>query len=228
MAKCGYCDLEMTTATGCPAKVSHPHKSGQSRPPIPYGHETRYALLTVKPVGTPEERALQYQAECREKPCHDCNAVYGEFHHPGCDVEECPWCGKQALGCDCHPMSTDDSQSGRAEQERLSGMSDTDKDIYLEVEHRMTPEERSRFLEEVHEFNPRLRGAKVADVLAMMHDADSCLNLVEPATEKLADHPNADLIGPAAIAVWVLRHRYDLEDEKLLVRVKELLERCPS
>ncbi|MCU0727612.1 MAG: hypothetical protein MUE73_17780 [Planctomycetes bacterium] len=36
------------------------------------------------------------------RPCHDCAAARGEFHVPGCDVEECPACGGQMLGgCDC-------------------------------------------------------------------------------------------------------------------------------
>lgn len=33
--------------------------------------------------------------------CHDCAAVKGEYHLPGCDVEECPLCHGQALGCEC-------------------------------------------------------------------------------------------------------------------------------
>jgi hypothetical protein len=36
-----------------------------------------------------------------ERPCHDCGAVKGELHAPGCDVEECPVCHGQAFGCDC-------------------------------------------------------------------------------------------------------------------------------
>lgn len=34
-------------------------------------------------------------------PCHDCGAVYGQYHSSGCDVEQCPSCNGQALGCDC-------------------------------------------------------------------------------------------------------------------------------
>jgi hypothetical protein len=34
-------------------------------------------------------------------PCHDCRVIKGEFHVPGCDVEECPHCRHQLISCDC-------------------------------------------------------------------------------------------------------------------------------
>ena len=34
-------------------------------------------------------------------PCHDCRVVKGQLHVPSCDVEQCPACGGQAIGCDC-------------------------------------------------------------------------------------------------------------------------------
>jgi hypothetical protein len=34
-------------------------------------------------------------------PCHDCAVRRGQYHVPGCDVEECPRCHGQAIACDC-------------------------------------------------------------------------------------------------------------------------------
>lgn len=33
--------------------------------------------------------------------CHDCNVEHGGYHHPGCDMERCPRCGRQIVTCDC-------------------------------------------------------------------------------------------------------------------------------
>ena len=33
--------------------------------------------------------------------CPDCAAPFGQLHVPGCDGEECPSCGGQAISCDC-------------------------------------------------------------------------------------------------------------------------------
>jgi hypothetical protein len=55
-----------------------------------------------------EYGAITYGAEDEDwgaasgKNCGDCNCAPGRFHHAGCDVERCPRCGGQALGCDCH------------------------------------------------------------------------------------------------------------------------------
>ena len=41
-------------------------------------------------------------------PCHDCAVVKGQLHVPMCDVERCPACGGQALGCDCEYEDDED------------------------------------------------------------------------------------------------------------------------
>jgi hypothetical protein len=35
------------------------------------------------------------------RPCHDCAVIKGQLHLRGCDAEECPVCGGQAIACDC-------------------------------------------------------------------------------------------------------------------------------
>jgi hypothetical protein len=63
------------------------HRAGHKR--IKYGDET-----------WPKKAALhgEYKDFARY-PCHDCFALRGQYHCEGCDVEECPKCGGQLLGC---------------------------------------------------------------------------------------------------------------------------------
>jgi hypothetical protein len=54
---------------------------GQAYRRVPYGRETDGPL--------PE-------------PCHDCGVLHGQLHvELCCDMEECPRCGGQVIGCDC-------------------------------------------------------------------------------------------------------------------------------
>ena len=50
------------------------------------------------------------------RSCPDCGVVRGMLHVPGCDVEACPGCGSQAIGCGC------DRLEGEADVERMAAL----------------------------------------------------------------------------------------------------------
>ena len=62
-------------------------------------------ISSCRPDGK-EMARVRYGSEeddwgANERPCHDCYVIKGEFHVPGCDVERCPSCGGQIIGCEC-------------------------------------------------------------------------------------------------------------------------------
>lgn len=66
---------------------------------IKYGQEA-----WVDESGKPykDENGTPYDSlELSKDPCHDCGAIRGQYHCQGCDVEQCPRCGGQRLGCSC-------------------------------------------------------------------------------------------------------------------------------
>lgn len=82
MSVCTSCDREMKTATGCDVAKLDDFADGVVRARIKFGDE----LLVVP----------------GEEPCPDCGVHRGQFHHPGCDQEQCPRCERQLIGaCDC-------------------------------------------------------------------------------------------------------------------------------
>jgi hypothetical protein len=51
--------------------------------------------------GVVKERSVAHFGEPSGR-CHDCNAPHGTIHHAGCDVERCPICDLQLIGCAHH------------------------------------------------------------------------------------------------------------------------------
>ena len=81
-ALCKDCKQGMYESDGCREFII-PMINGNNLAPVKHGEETRADW------GSDGGR------------CHDCGAKVGKFHHPGCDVEECPKCGGQLIGCSC-------------------------------------------------------------------------------------------------------------------------------
>lgn len=75
---CEHCGQVELDSDGC--TVASVYCDGKIYKRIPYGDEA---------FTWPHER------------CHDCGALQGEYHHYGCDVEECPVCGEQMIDCGC-------------------------------------------------------------------------------------------------------------------------------
>lgn len=80
MAICDWCEREMTAAVSC--SVEALHLGGRRFPLRRNGQAIRHSPW---PVGR----------------CGDCGVGRGGFHHPGCDLAECPRCLGQLLSCDC-------------------------------------------------------------------------------------------------------------------------------
>jgi hypothetical protein len=54
---------------------------------------------TATEVEFPSGEILASIPNQKEDVCHDCCATRGKFHHPGCDMEQCPKCQGQIISC---------------------------------------------------------------------------------------------------------------------------------
>ena len=82
MAVCEWCGREMNPPSACTVETYRDFADGIERTRVRWGAEADWPH---KPG----------------EPCGDCLTPWGELHHPGCDIEECPRCGGQAMTCGC-------------------------------------------------------------------------------------------------------------------------------
>lgn len=80
MTKCEYCNKEMEGADSCIPRIFKIGKKVYEQ--IKYGDE-------------------QWYEDEGSETCGDCGVRKGGYHHPACDLEECPKCHEQFIGCDC-------------------------------------------------------------------------------------------------------------------------------
>ncbi len=88
MAVCTICQREMADHVSCDADPLV--IGGQLYEPVRWGREAG-------------ERG-----DLPPAPCHDCGILPGGVHHHGCDMEQCPACGGQAISCDCEDLDDDE------------------------------------------------------------------------------------------------------------------------
>lgn len=84
MAICSACNREVTEVDDCTENHVVEFMDRLAMEGVPYG-----ATLT--------DNSLK---------CPICGVFFGNFHHPGCDMEICPRCRKSVVeSCSCQPVT---------------------------------------------------------------------------------------------------------------------------
>jgi len=75
-------------------------RNGKRYRRIKYGDE-KLLDENGKPYLDENGKPYNWYEMAGNRPCHDCNAIRGQYHCHGCDVERCPVCNGQEIGCVC-------------------------------------------------------------------------------------------------------------------------------
>lgn len=103
MAKCNWCKKEMidNDIKSCEGNAKVRFPDGKELPSVPYDVNKVNEVLEshgYAPINPETHR------------CHDCGVAHSGFHHPGCDMERCPRCGGQLIGCGCLDEDEEDDE----------------------------------------------------------------------------------------------------------------------
>ena len=151
MAECQWCGgemLDLVNVTTCShnTTVLFPE---EELPSIPFGKEDRGGALDMGAFIPPNGR------------CHDCNVEVGSFHHPGCDVEECPKCKGRLISCGCLSEEEED------EQPTLTMMEDTRTPMEVITQHIARSDDASIYIEMLFEKVPEEFHKEIDHILTL-------------------------------------------------------------
>ena len=173
MAVCACCEREMTTGAGCD--------------PMP-----------VECAGRSHERVLHR----RRSSCSDCGVRSGSYHHPGCDLEPCPRCGRQLISCGC--LDEPDEEPDPPEIDTIIARSPwlqplAESAAAVRHKHRET-------LAELIEWVKAHRQSVDLDCAAVvLQTIDEALNCVH--RPPVLQRPDVHSLLRAAIPTWCTMHR---------------------